>query len=716
MAAKRRKKKRQTSKVSNRGDETPSLFRSLALAIASSQVSQKLVLKSLQYLLVHLSLNQPTCWDQCDAISHSLSNGEEVKLKFEDVHFLSDVLFTELNKRYEQPFSTLCKNNEEPSVTHMNPQESIEEATLLLRCCMNTMRLLISNQEVALEKAKALLAILRRLISAEPRAWNGDKSFVFTRSVSCGYTKNDDGPGTSIAGDFVSSMYFSGPSDPCHSFLCTGLEVFADEILVNKTIRDLLLLVDSAFSSNRLFSTHSFGWFGLASVLEVISSHFVLSFSDEKMTKVFIDRLYLKHLNEFRTSQISLSAAISLLRNPVMLSAPRIFHAYVVLLVKDAIGINVSSCVKGLDLQLIGWYLHAFESSVVLYTRHMCNFDKGGNGIGGSASSGKPRVSESNTQVAFEYLLLPSTLEKVNYVMMKLNDSWDSYLSNIFNRKKTELVASSFAYAKESVYVFGDSCSEVMLSQILSILGCLILRACSDDVMDFVLQKGYETSTQDLYLLGSSLKLMSCSMLQAILCLKDGRNRLSSKATEGFQAEKEYKAMMDIVQRFEQFSVSLPSQRFLHDTMERDVLRHVKSKWMLIHFSGLLSMSYAHKLDFLMKDSIFAMVVSLYLFILEEGDLHALRGSIGGSESSPSVSPGGFSNLVAFDKTIETEKRSRQLHRNSRKFELCIWERSLGQNLETLMSQKMQRMMNKKWALRLGWRRKAAMGRDILGV
>ncbi|VVB11341.1 unnamed protein product [Arabis nemorensis] len=617
MTAKRNRKKPRASKVS----DSDNLFRSIASAIASPQVSKQPILKRLVYLLGHLSLTQPLIWENCDGASHSWEIkfiGEQVEvINFEDVCNLSAILFTELDKSFENLFSALFKHKAETCPTFANAEESVELATLFLRCCLKVMALLMPKQDLVLEKSQTLLSILSRLI----RAKNEDCSFVFTHDRLL---------------------------DPRYTFLCTGLEVFIDEILVSKSIRDLLFLVDSAFSSCRLFSNHD-----TARVMELVSAHFIFSMSDEKVHKMYVEGLSWKQVHAGRTPQISFNAAASLLSNPVMLSAPRMIHAYVGLLVSDAISICSPPCVKELDLQLIDRYIDAFEKSVVLFTWHMCK--------GENASSGRFGVSTSSSWVAFEHLLLPSTLEKVNHLTLKLKDSWSSYQINNVKRKHDELVSYSVAYAKVSLYVFESSCSQNMLSQTLSILASVILRASSDDVMDTVLEKYNACSIEDLYLLSSTLKLMSCSMLQAIRALRDW-NLHPSEAVGDVRDCKEYKAMMDIVQRFEQFSVHLPSQSFLCDKMESHPHRHVKSKWMLMHFLGLLSISFALKLDFLVKDSIFGMVVSLYLFILEGGDLEALEGSVCHSENqSSSVPSSGSKDSAASGKAEETavdKKRS----------------------------------------------------------
>lgn len=168
------------------------------------QVPKQPILKRVVYLLGHLSLTQPVNWDNCDVASHSWEikfSGEQVELiNFEDVCNLSDVLFTELDGSFENLFSTLFKQKAQTCPTYAHTEESVELATLFLRCCLKIMTFLMPKQELVLEKAKTLLSILTGII----RAKNGDCSFVYMHD---------------------------GPLDPCYTFLCTGLEVILDQFV-----------------------------------------------------------------------------------------------------------------------------------------------------------------------------------------------------------------------------------------------------------------------------------------------------------------------------------------------------------------------------------------------------------------------------------------------------------------------------------------------------
>lgn len=123
-------------------------------------------------------------------------------INFEDVCNLSHVLFTELDRCFENLFSTLFKHNAETCPTFATTEESIGLAILFLRCCLKIMTLLMPNQEVVLEKGKTLLSILSRLI----RSTNGDCSFVISHDE---------------------------PLDPRYTFLWEGLEVNFDKFVDN---------------------------------------------------------------------------------------------------------------------------------------------------------------------------------------------------------------------------------------------------------------------------------------------------------------------------------------------------------------------------------------------------------------------------------------------------------------------------------------------------
>ncbi|OMP01713.1 hypothetical protein CCACVL1_03021 [Corchorus capsularis] len=563
-------------------------------------------------------------------------NFMEFNIKFKDIHEISNVLFDKLNAKFNELFAALddfpAHQGRGQSICHDNVKATVKELTLLLRCCVAAFKLLGLDQKLIIEKGRLLLGILKRCLSVEFKGENGKSRTSFEKQDSHECMHVDDDGTTYIADHLVTSICFSEPSNPFHAILCAVLEVFADELLMHESVRQYLLLVDSRSCPNEYLFAHHYGPGNIGSVLEVISAHFFLSISDDQAYKNFLNRLFPLPDNNFRVPEMTLTTALSLLLNPIMLSAPKMFQAYLILLVSEIIGISMSfeHIVPSSDLTSC---LLVFERSVALYTRHMSNLHVKGYPMVGDDSFVKSHFLTSSSQMDFDSCLLPATKEKVHNLIASCEKLWNSYLSNTLLKERSDLVAASVAYTKEGLHVFEDS----LRDEILSILSCIILRGSSDDVDDTVLHNKENTSPQDICLLASILKLMSSSLSQALKILRQGKTPGSLKTLENIASSKEYDFMAATFNCFKQFSIRLPVQNFLLDMMKIKPTRHKKSKWMLFHFSGLLSLSYATGLEFLVKNCIFTLMVLLNLFIFEEGDLLALGSllSSGVKSSSP---------------------------------------------------------------------------------
>ncbi|XVF30063.1 hypothetical protein REPUB_Repub16aG0024600 [Reevesia pubescens] len=608
----------------------PFNFQNLISSLSSPQGLTPESMEGLYLLLLNLSCSIS---ESNLNFSETEFNLNEFKLKFKNIHEISNVLFDKLNAKFNELFSALNDVSTNPvraeSIFHVNVKAAIKELTLLLRCCFAVFKLLVLDQKLVVEKGRIFLGILRRCVSVELKGEKEKSCTSFENEVSHECMYADDDSTTFLAKHLVTSISFSGPSNPFHTILCALLEVFADELLMHASVRQYLLLVDSLSDVNEFLFVRHFGPGNIGSVLEVISAHFILSISDDQAFKNFLNRLFWLPDNNFRVPEMTLTTALSLLLNPIMLSAPKMFQAYLVLLVSEVIGISMSfeHMIPSSELRL---YLSAFERSVDLYTRHMSNLHMKGHPIVDDDSFVKSRFCSSYSHMDFECCLLPATKEKIHNLITKCENLWNPYLSNTLLKKRSDLVAASVEYTKESLQVFEESSRD----EILSILSCIILRGSSDDVDDSALQKKEDTSPQDICLLASILKLMSGAMLQAIRILTQGRNSGSLKTLENVALSKEYDFMLATFNCFQQFGLRLPVQKFLHDMMKTQATRHKKSKWMLFHFSGLLSLSYASGLDFLVKSCIFTLMTLLNLFVFEEGDLHALGSLLGSGVKS----------------------------------------------------------------------------------
>ena len=548
------------------------------------------ILKSLYYLLNHLSVNETI------SLSDEESNGCGFVIKFDEICSLSNVLFEECGNRFNRLFYA---NDQGEGFSGLYLSAYIEELTLLLRCCMVILTLSwVCDQNVLIQNGQVLLLILSRLISVEV-SWGNEKtetSVSFPKLVPCEYTH----------------LCSTGSSN--QSVVSALLEVFTDELLMHKSLQECFLLIDSASSTSKmLFSCH-FAHGDIGTVLEVIAAHFIRSFSIEQSFEGFLNKLVWQHENDYRIPNMSLTASLSLLQNPIMLSAPKMFQAYLILLVAEAIGVGMCSKHLKPDITITD-YLTAFERSIVLYARHMPSLDMVGDPIGSNCSTVKSCMLGSS-QLTYESYLQPVTRNMINHVVTKLYVYWDSYVNN---RSKFDLLDTSIAYVRESFYLFDKTFED----KILSVLTSIIIRGSSDDMCGTKL-KNEGRNPEEILLLASILKLMSSSMSQAVWCLRRSSSSGCLKTLQDVFLRKEYDFLVHLVGGFQQYDLHLPIQKFVIEMMKAYPTRHKESKWMLLHFSGLLSSSYVSRLDFLVKDCIFAMMSLLNLFVFEEGDLDGL--------------------------------------------------------------------------------------------
>ncbi|KAF4379705.1 hypothetical protein F8388_023722 [Cannabis sativa] len=480
--------------------------------------------EKLYCLLVHFSLNEPI-------------RGSDTELDGSGFNQLAEILFKELDSRFEVFFSDLCDVNRSD-----NSRFRVDELTLVLRCCLVILTLLDSDG--LLEKAQVLLSVLGRLICLVTNGGNEKKktSFTFEKFVSRECSYSDSACSTSVSEDFAASLSILEPSDPWRPFLSQVLEVFADELLLHRLLREYLMRVDSASSSSRvLFRSHFVhGYSG--SVLEVISVHFILSLSDEQAFETFPKRLCGRWGKDFRHPELSLTAAISLL-NPIVLSGPKIFQAHVILLVSEAIAIESSSESFRPNLKLMTCYLTAFEMSVILYTGYMTNLLMDGHPIGYKGSYADSPMFGRSFQSSFECYIQESTSAKIDDLGVKLDSSWNSHVCNMFCKETSELMAEAIAYINNGEQVVDESCKD----DILSISSAVIIGSFSDISGDAVLFEKKETSPQDVYLLAAILKLMSNSMSAVIWCLRHDSNSGSLKTLANASSCKEYDFIVDVI-------------------------------------------------------------------------------------------------------------------------------------------------------------------------
>ncbi|KAJ4849398.1 hypothetical protein Tsubulata_024483 [Turnera subulata] len=531
-------------------------------------------------------------------VSMCLKDGEEEK-QHQEIRLASDILFQQLDSRFNDAVVSGSGSG-----TEVEEEEEEEELTLLLRCCLSVLVLLINittrpdpepdpehhYQVLVMQCCQSLLSIFRSLISL-----SSSSSSSSSRSI------------------------------------CGLFEVFADELLAHKSLRQHLMLIDSYSSPGTHMVFHSqFGGPGdIATVLESISAHFIHSFlSPPPLSSAFhnfLDTLFWSGSSNpprNRIPQISLPAALSLLLSPLILSAPKLFLSYFILLVSQTVGIHITTPP---DFRLVPCFTAAFRWSVFFYATNISTLFQG------FTTAPLPNsATATTTHLNFQSLLHPATRDKLHLLSSKYIDCWDSHSSPHVD---VDLLPASIMYVKDNLFIFDD---ESCQNQALSILTCILLNISSSaNVCDTLFHYKLDNSPQDLCLLASTLKLMTSTLLQALYYLK--HLRFSGSKDVSCEA---YDAIVEIISCFKQFHTSLPIQNFLFEVMQSHPARHTTSRRMLLHFSGLLALSYASGLAVMVKPCLFALMTILNLFIIEEGDLNALGSLCGPSppQSSSSAS------------------------------------------------------------------------------
>ncbi|XP_057426686.1 uncharacterized protein LOC130720097 [Lotus japonicus] len=516
---------------------------------------------------------------------HSLSNFTPTPPQDPNPRHLCKTLFRQLDADLRQFFYAL---HHDPH-PHSRLRPIAQALTLTLRCSLVVLTLPHSDQNLLLRNSRfLLLRVLKPVLSV-----------VATTTT------------LRLLNPFTDAHIHLPES--CRPFLCSVLEVFADELLRHQSLRRFLMVADSTSSASeklfmRRFNCHD----DIVCVLEVMCSHFVLS--HEKGFENFISGLFLHCDNEcFRFPELRLAPAVALLLDPAVHSAPKMFRAHAISLVSDAIGSGLSSEILGSD---IGCHLIAFQKSVTLYSMHVSSLQIDGFYVKPNCAYDSYLLERSYP--SFESYVQEGTMKRLNQVLSESNNSWESYHCIVSSRAKDEFLAEYIAFVKGRLCIFADSCRDMAAS----ILDSIIRRGFSQDAVVCIKEN---TSAEDIFLLVSILKLMSVTLLQAVKCLSnDGGDSGCLKTMGSSSLRDQYDFLISVLNDFQQCKFCLPFQTFLCDVMKSQQTDCKVSKSMLVHFSGLLSLSFSYGLDLLAKGCISVIMALMCLFVFEEGDLVAL--------------------------------------------------------------------------------------------
>ncbi|XP_076914479.1 uncharacterized protein LOC143573501 [Bidens hawaiensis] len=571
----------------------PNIFKYLISALESRADIKTQVLKNVYYILVKLSSKKPICTSKGSEFNEFVieTTEGEVNVSLREAYTLSRTLFKNLKNRLKQLHSS------KHDVTATRTLE-LEELNLLLRCCMVTLTLHVP-QEHLLESGRFLLLLFKKLSLLEVAdvKKSGSCQCMCSGEITSDYSAE------------VAPLSSLELFDTCLPSITTLLEVIIDELLVHGQLRKYLQIIDSYSPTNEcLFNVNADSVdFGL--IMDIICSHFSLSVSDDMALNEFLNRLTWARSGIPKPSSLGIISAKTLLQNPIFLSSPKLLQARIVSLVADVITFGTEHETYTPDC-----YLSVFESSVILYTQHMSILK-----TDSRTTDDMGNLVNRSQHPSFESCINADKFEKLSQMIAKLNNSWKSNLRVKLFEIKSDLISSSMDYTQQNICKVDVKYQDI----ISSFLKHMILKA-ADDVNVIELPLGCEASLQDTSLLASLLMLMSNSLIQALKVMSS-RNK--------------HDAIMGIMACFKEFSVRLPIQKSTHSLLEQNLINCNESKLMLLHFLGLLSLSFDSGLGFLVKSCVSVIMGLCNLVAFEEGNVDVLRMLVEG-ESESLVSDG----------------------------------------------------------------------------
>ncbi|PNY02925.1 hypothetical protein L195_g026246 [Trifolium pratense] len=382
-----------------------------------------------------------------------------------DTTNLCQTLFNQLYTKFLEFFSLLPLHNHEPDDETMSlpsPDSRlwplVQHLSLILRCSLVVLTLPYPDQAFLINKIHRIFRILNSFTSV-----TGTTFLLFH--------------------NFLSDLDIK-LSHSCRPFLCAVLEVFADELLRHQSLRRYLMRADTTYSNcEKMFVCRSTDD-DIVCVLEVISAHFILSVSNEKAFENFISRLCLHCDEDVTFPKLGLGPAMTLLLDPVVYSAPKMFQAHVLSLVSEAIESGLSS--ENLDPDL-GFYLMAFQKSASLYSMHVSCLQMDSFNIELSSAYNGSLFERGHP--TFESYIQGRTSNKLNQVLSQSKNSLDSYQCKISSKTKADLLAEYIEYMKARQYIFADS----RRGKAASILEYIINQTFSQDAAgDVLLSENHE--------------------------------------------------------------------------------------------------------------------------------------------------------------------------------------------------------------------------------
>ncbi|KAL9247434.1 hypothetical protein vseg_020866 [Gypsophila vaccaria] len=499
-----------------------------------------------------------------------MNTGAETALKLylKDTTAISTILLNELHKKLSliSHEVSLCQDVHSVLLED-NIRDSREEILLLLRCSCLMVRLHPHDQTVG-HNFQAAVTLLHRL------------------SIQLTNTPHDK------------------PIDSSVRLVKQMLEVYLDEVIVERPFKDCLAFSESILSNRQNHSMCSS--MKIKSMLEVVAIHFLLSAPRGHALQTFLESLILTEKRVPSSPELCLTVGLSLIKHPAVMSAPVIVHSHLISLVSEVIGTCFIPLMAELNVRKSKVYLSAFYDAAIMYSKH---FSK----LVTSSFSQLESLGKSSHRV-FDSLFQFEIFYKVCSVLVDMDRAWRSQIGETTS-------TNAISYVQTNIHIIG----EIHRDYVFTFMSSVISQVVSAEIDELLLERTREMALQDVCLLASLLKLMSCSLLQATSYSKSGFSCLELLLESKHKLSSSLSGTMSCFSQ--QNVLPMKVQQVIVEGLRLGSSFYDDYKLLFVHFAGLLALCMNSGFDILVKNCLTFMLVLLNIVTQEEGTSDFVRQS-----------------------------------------------------------------------------------------
>eukprot|EP01018_Ginkgo_biloba_P004853 Gb_05338 [translate_table: standard] len=529
----------------------------------------------------------------------------------------------------------------------------LDDVVLLLCCCTRILPLLEFDTSLS-QVATSMLAsvftdlcspkLVQRILDAQ-QLEHGDIQFVMTsKSPRWMHRSTIHFTGSAERVEMKESCFRCGTSEShrvtairslVHHFSAM-LEVFVDEFILHPCLGKAFL--NGGKESSGFFPKPSICGKHIEVSLEALFVHCLLSLSKGNVCDIFIHKLFDWHTGNTRGARISLPAAVLLLDSLVLIKAPQIFKAHILVLISEAVTNDSLPTYGELPMELaLSQYFSVFESAVKLYMKHLS------------------LQNVSNDHEGLENPALESCLIKHRDLQLKFNLTSDSLINLMWNEKhclhrhnccSSQKISSSRSHRVHSSRLLKslcmhikeqkDSLDDLCRDEISNVLHHLVVKAFSTDCESDTPCCMHRNANPGTYLLAAILELMGSSLSQIVHIVKEKGGSGNSSPLDQYLLPAYYDYTIDLmVNCFGRCPHMQPMGIVLNNIMAKMLVRHRQSVGpVLSYFAGELCLEFQMGSELLCKGYMSVMKSLMSLLVLEEGGIDILNALVESSELS----------------------------------------------------------------------------------